>query len=70
MLEDFKKFIFKGNVVDLAIGVIIGAAFTGLVNSIVNDLIMPVLGLITGGMDFSNKSVSYTHLTLPTSDLV
>ena len=57
MLEDFKKFIFKGNVVDLAIGVIIGAAFTGLVNSIVNDLIMPVLGLITGGMDFSNKFI-------------
>lgn len=54
MLEDFKKFALRGNVVDLAIGVIIGAAFTGIVNSLVGDIIMPVIGAVTGGIDFSN----------------
>jgi large conductance mechanosensitive channel len=53
MLKEFREFALKGNMVDLAIGVIIGAAFGGLVQSIVNDLIMPVVGLITGGIDFS-----------------
>lgn len=54
MLEEFKKFALRGNVVDLAIGVIIGAAFGGIVSSLVADLIMPVIGAITGGIDFSN----------------
>ena len=54
MLEEFKKFALRGNVVDLAIGVIIGAAFSGIVNSIVGDVIMPIIGAITGGIDFSN----------------
>ena len=54
MLKEFKEFALKGNMVDLAIGVIIGAAFGGLVNSIVNDVLMPIIGLITGGIDFSN----------------
>jgi len=54
MLEDFKKFALRGNVVDLAIGVIIGAAFGAIVNSMVGDIIMPVVGAITGGLDFSN----------------
>ncbi len=54
MLEDFKKFALRGNVVDLAIGVIIGAAFTGIVNSLVADIITPILGAVTGGLDFSN----------------
>ncbi len=54
MVEDFKKFALRGNVVDLAIGVIIGAAFTGIVNSLVGDVIMPILGAVTGGLDFSN----------------
>jgi large conductance mechanosensitive channel len=54
MLEDFKKFALRGNVVDLAIGVIIGAAFGAIVNSLVGDIIMPVVGAITGGVDFSN----------------
>jgi len=54
MLEDFKKFALRGNVVDLAIGVIIGAAFTGIVNSLVGDIITPLLGAATGGLDFSN----------------
>ena len=53
MLKEFREFALKGNMVDLAIGVIIGAAFGGLVQSVVNDLIMPVVGLITGGIDFS-----------------
>ncbi|HEY6833869.1 MAG TPA: large conductance mechanosensitive channel protein MscL [Pseudolabrys sp.] len=54
MLEEFKKFALRGNVVDLAIGVIIGAAFGGIVSSLVADLIMPVIGAVTGGVDFSN----------------
>jgi large conductance mechanosensitive channel len=54
MLEEFKKFALRGNVVDLAIGVIIGAAFSGIVNSLVGDVIMPMIGAVTGGIDFSN----------------
>jgi large conductance mechanosensitive channel len=54
MLEEFKKFALRGNVVDLAIGVIIGAAFSGIVNSMVGDIIMPIVGAVTGGVDFSN----------------
>jgi large conductance mechanosensitive channel len=57
MFEEFKKFALRGNAVDLAIGVIIGAAFTGVVNSLVKDVITPPLGLITGGLDFSNLFV-------------
>jgi large conductance mechanosensitive channel len=54
MLEEFKKFAMRGNVVDLAVGVIIGAAFGAIVTSLVNDLIMPLIGAVTGGLDFSN----------------
>ena len=54
MLDEFKKFALRGNVVDLAVGVIIGAAFGGIVQSMVNDVIMPVIGAVTGGLDFSN----------------
>jgi large conductance mechanosensitive channel len=54
MLEEFKKFAMRGNVIDLAVGVIIGAAFGAIVNSLVGDIIMPVIGAITGGLDFSN----------------
>ena len=54
MFGEFKKFAVRGNVVDLAIGVIIGASFTGIVNSLVNDVIMPPIGLALGGVDFSN----------------
>ena len=54
MIEDFKKFALRGNVVDLAIGVIIGAAFGAIVNSLVGDIIMPLVGAVTGGIDFSN----------------
>ena len=54
MLEEFKKFIMRGNVVDLAVGVIIGLAFGAIVTSLVNDIIMPIIGAITGGLDFTN----------------
>ena len=54
MLEEFKKFALRGNVVDLAVGVIIGAAFGTIVSSLVGDIIMPVIGAISGGLDFSN----------------
>jgi large conductance mechanosensitive channel len=54
MLKEFREFAMKGNVVDLAVGVIIGAAFGGIVTSLVGDIIMPIVGAITGGLDFSN----------------
>src|SRR5215813_7700410 len=54
MLEEFKKFALKGNVVDLAIGIIIGAAFGRIVESLVGDIFMPIVGAVTGGLDFSN----------------
>jgi len=57
MLEEFKKFALRGNVVDLAVGVIIGAAFSVIVASLVGDIIMPVIGAVTGGLDFSNYFV-------------
>src|SRR6478735_33272 len=68
MLEEFKKLALKGNVVDLAVGVVIGAAFGAIVNSLVGDVIMPLIGAATGGLDFSNyftalsKSVTATNL--------
>ncbi|MBV9261951.1 MAG: large conductance mechanosensitive channel protein MscL [Pseudolabrys sp.] len=68
MLEEFKKFALRGNVVDLAVGVIIGAAFGAIVTSLVSDVIMPVVGALSGGLDFSNyfiplsKNVTATAL--------
>lgn len=53
-IGEFKEFVMRGNVMDLAVGVIIGAAFQGIVNSLVNDILMPVITLITGGLDFNN----------------
>ncbi|APX89532.1 large-conductance mechanosensitive channel protein [Brevirhabdus pacifica] len=55
MLNEFKDFIAKGNVMDMAVGIIIGAAFTAIVKSMVDDLLNPVIGIFTGGVDFSNK---------------
>jgi large conductance mechanosensitive channel len=54
LLTEFKKFAVRGNVVDLAVGVIIGASFTGIITSLVNDVLMPPIGLAVGGVDFSN----------------
>jgi large conductance mechanosensitive channel len=58
MFDEFKKFAMRGNVVDLAVGVVIGAAFTGIVNSLVKDIITPPIGLALGGIDFSNFFVT------------
>ncbi len=66
MLKEFKEFAMKGNVVDMAVGVVIGGAFGKIVTSLVNDLIMPLIGVLTGGLDFTNKFVSLdgnTYLT-------
>jgi large conductance mechanosensitive channel len=71
MLQDFKKFALRGNVVDLAIGVIIGAAFGLIVASMVNDIIMPIVGAVAGGLDFSNYYVplnSAVKTGLPLAD--
>jgi large conductance mechanosensitive channel len=54
ILDDFKKFALRGNLVDLAVGVIIGVAFNNIVQSLVGDLVMPIIGAVTGGFDFSN----------------
>src|SRR5215468_9353776 len=60
MLEEFKKFALRGNVIDLAVGVIIGVAFNNIVQSLVGDIIMPIIGAITGGLDFSNYFLKLT----------
>ena len=56
-MKEFKEFIAKGNVIDMAVGVIIGGAFGKIVTSLVNDILMPLLGLLTGGADFSTKKI-------------
>lgn len=61
MFKDFKAFISRGNVIDLAVGIIIGAAFTGIVNSLVTDVIMPPIGQITGGVDFSDLFINLSN---------
>ena len=63
MLQEFKAFALKGNVVDMAIGVIIGGAFGKIVTSLVNDIIMPPLGLLVGGMDFSRLHIPLKQAT-------
>ena len=57
MIQEFKAFLMKGNVMDLAVGIIIGAAFTAIVNSLVGDLINPIIGLIIGGINFSDMFI-------------
>ena len=57
-MEEFKEFAMRGNMIDLAVGIIIGSAFTALVNSLVDDLVNPLLGLFTGNIDFSNLFIS------------
>jgi large conductance mechanosensitive channel len=66
MWREFREFAMRGNVVDLAVGIILGAAFTTIVNSLVNDLIMPPLGLAIGGIDFSNFFVTLKGSSYPT----
>jgi large conductance mechanosensitive channel len=66
MWREFREFAMRGNVVDLAVGIIIGAAFTTIVNSLVNDLIMPPIGLLIGGIDFSSFFVTLKGGSYPT----
>ena len=65
-IGQFQGFILRGNVVDLAVGIIIGAAFTGIVNSLVKDIFTPLLGLLLGGVDFTNLFVTLRGATQPT----
>ena len=65
-LDEFRAFIMRGNVVDLAVGIIIGAAFTGVVNSLVKDILTPLLGLLFGGVDFTNIFVTLKGHSAPT----
>ena len=58
MIKEFKEFISRGNVVDLAVGVIIGGAFSKIVSSLVNDILMPIIGSLLGGIDFSNLAIT------------
>lgn len=58
MFKEFKKFIARGNVIDLAVGVIVGSAFGNIVTSIVDDVLMPLIGIIIGGLDFSNLKIT------------
>ena len=67
MLEEFKKFALRGNVVDLAIGVIIGAAFGKIIDSMVGDIFLPLIGAVTGGLDFSNYFVPLSKAVTATS---
>jgi large conductance mechanosensitive channel len=64
LFKEFKEFALRGNMVDLAVGVVIGAAFGKVVTSLVNDIIMPPIGLITGGVDFSDKAIHLKDATL------
>ena len=59
MIKEFKKFIARGNVLDLAVGVIVGGAFSSIVTSLVNNIFTPIIGLILGGVDFSNLSITF-----------
>ena len=63
-IGEFKKFIQRGNVIDLAVGVVVGTAFSKIVTSIVNDILMPLLGLIIGGLDFKNLSIKVKDTTI------
>lgn len=65
MLKEFKEFVMRGNVLDMAVGIIIGAAFGKIVTSLVNDILMPPIGLLLGGVDFSNLYVNVSGGTYP-----
>ena len=65
MLQEFKEFALRGNVVDMAVGIIIGAAFSTIVRSLVDDIIMPPMGVVTGGVDFSNMFIALNGQDYP-----
>ena len=64
IISEFKKFIYKGNVVDLAVGVVIGGAFSKIVSSLVNDIIMPIIGILIGGIDFTSLTLKINNATI------
>jgi len=64
IINEFKEFISKGNVLDLAVGVIIGGAFQKIVTSLVNDVFMPILGIVIGGLDFSNLTIKFKDASI------
>ena len=64
IISEFKKFISKGNVVDLAVGVVIGGAFSKIVSSLVNDIIMPIIGILIGGIDFTSLTLKINDATI------
>lgn len=64
IINEFKKFISKGNVVDLAVGVVIGGAFSKIVSSLVNDIIMPIIGILIGGIDFTSLTLKINNATI------
>lgn len=66
MIKEFRDFIMRGNVIDLAVAVIIGAAFTAIINSLVQDIIMPILGLITGGLSFNSLYINLSGKSFAT----
>lgn len=63
MIKEFKEFIARGNVMDMAVGIVVGGAFTAIVNSLVNDIIMPLIGIIIGGVDFSQLAITVGNAT-------
>lgn len=63
IISEFKAFISRGNVIDLAVGIIIGSAFTGIVNSLVADVVMPLVGILIGGLDFTSLKWEIVHAT-------
>lgn len=66
IIDEFKEFAMKGSVLDLAVGVVIGGAFQKIVNSLVEDIIMPIIGVMTGGIDFSNRFFTLSDTTFAT----
>lgn len=70
MLKEFKEFISKGNVMDMAIGIVIGGAFAAIVNSVVNDILMPVIGYLTAGVDFTDLKIVMQEAVLEGGEVV
>lgn len=69
IVKEFRDFINKGNVVDMSVGIIVGSAFTSIVNSLVKDVISPLIGFITGSVDFSNWAIVLRHATEETEEI-
>ncbi|MCL2492140.1 MAG: large conductance mechanosensitive channel protein MscL [Coriobacteriia bacterium] len=70
LYEEFKEFISRGNIVDVAVAVIIGGAFTGIINALVSELFMPLVGILTGGIDFSTWSVTVADVPLHVGNII